>query len=87
METDMFFGQYEVLRYLSQRRAAVLQAGEQLWKKIKAQIKIVSLAMLYMSAWSFDNQESPAYFENRIKPKVYLRRITRSTMYEQVPFC
>ena len=26
-------------------------------------------------------RESPAQFENRIKPRVYVRRITRSTLY------
>ena len=31
--------------------------------------------------------ESPAQFENRIKPLVYIRRITHSTMYEKAPFC
>ena len=32
---------------------------------------------------------SPSQFENRIKPWVYVRRITRtrSTMYEKAPFC
>ena len=30
---------------------------------------------------------SPAQFENRIKPQVYVRRVTRSTMYEQAPIC
>ena len=29
------------------------------------------------------NRESPAQFENRIKPRVYVSRITRSTMYEK----
>ena len=29
------------------------------------------------------NPESPAQFENRIKPRLYVRRITRSTMYEK----
>ena len=31
--------------------------------------------------------ESPAQFEKRIKPRVYVRRITHSTMYEKAPFC
>ena len=31
--------------------------------------------------------ESPAQFENRIKPLVYIRQITHSTMYEKAPFC
>ena len=31
-------------------------------------------------------QESLAKFENRIKPWVYIRRITRSTMVEKAPF-
>ena len=35
----------------------------------------------------FDIRESPAKFEYRIKPRVYVRRITRSTMYENTPFC
>ena len=30
--------------------------------------------------------ESPAQFENQIKPQVYVRRITR-TVYEKAPFC
>ena len=29
------------------------------------------------------NKESPAQFENRIKPRVYVRCITRNTMYEK----
>ena len=41
--------------------------------------------------WYWDccqsNRESPPQFENRIKPRVYVRRITRSTMYEKSPFC
>ena len=32
------------------------------------------------------NRESPAQFENRIKPRVYVRRITRSTMYGKASF-
>ena len=31
--------------------------------------------------------EKPAQFENGIKPWVYVRRITRSTMYKKAPFC
>ena len=34
---------------------------------------------------SWPNRESPAQFENRIKPRVYVMRITRSTMYEKDP--
>ena len=37
------------------------------------------------------NRYSPAQFENRIKPRrymyMYVRRITRSTMYQKAPFC
>ena len=33
------------------------------------------------------NRESPAQFEHRIKPRMYVRRVTRSTMYEKAPFC
>ena len=33
------------------------------------------------------NRESPAQCENRIKPRVYVRRIRRSTMYENAQFC
>ena len=29
------------------------------------------------------NRESPAQFENQIKPQVYVRRIARSTMYKK----
>ena len=32
-------------------------------------------------------RESPAQFENRIKPRVYVRRIRGSTMYKKTPFC
>ena len=32
-------------------------------------------------------RESPAQFANLIKPRVYIRRITRSTMYVKAPFC
>ena len=32
------------------------------------------------------NRESPAQFENRIMPWVYVRRVTHSTMYEKAPF-
>ena len=28
-----------------------------------------------------------AQFEKRIKPRVYVRRITRSTMYKKAPIC
>ena len=31
--------------------------------------------------------ESPAQFENPINPRVYVRRVTHSTMYEKAPFC
>ena len=31
--------------------------------------------------------ESPAQLENPIPPWVYVRRITRSTLYEEAPFC
>ena len=30
--------------------------------------------------------ESPAQFDNRIKPGVYVRGIMRGTMYEKAPF-
>ena len=30
--------------------------------------------------------ESPPQFENRIKARVYVRSITRSTMYQKAPF-
>ena len=33
-----------------------------------------------------DNLESPTQFENRMKPRVYVRRLTLSTMYEKAPF-
>ena len=33
------------------------------------------------------NWESPAQFENLIKPQVYVRRIKCSTMYKKAPFC
>ena len=33
------------------------------------------------------NQESPAQFENRIKPQVYVMRITLSPMNEKALFC
>ena len=33
------------------------------------------------------NWESPAQFENQIKPCVYVRCITPSNMYEKAPFC
>ena len=33
------------------------------------------------------NRESPAQFENQIKSRMYVRRISRSTMYEKAPFC
>ena len=32
-------------------------------------------------------QENPAQVENRIKPRMYVRRITRGNMYEKAPFC
>ena len=31
--------------------------------------------------------ESPAQFENQIKPLVYIRQITHSTMYKKAPIC
>ena len=33
------------------------------------------------------NWESPAQVESRIKPRMYVRRITSSTMYEKAQFC
>ena len=33
------------------------------------------------------NQESLAQIENQIKPRVYVRRIRRSTISEKVSFC
>ena len=32
-------------------------------------------------------QESPPQFENWIMARVYVRSITRSTMYQKAPFC
>ena len=32
------------------------------------------------------NRESPAHYENRIKPRVYVWHVTRSTMYEKAPY-
>ena len=32
-------------------------------------------------------RESPAQFENRIKPRVYVRRIAHSTMYKRATLC
>ena len=32
-------------------------------------------------------RESPSQFENRIMPRVYIKSITRSTMYQKAPFC
>ena len=32
-------------------------------------------------------QESPPQFENQIMAQVYIRSITRSTMYQKAPFC
>ena len=33
------------------------------------------------------NRERLAQFDNRIKPRVYIRGITRCTIYEKAPFC
>ena len=33
------------------------------------------------------NHESPARFQNRIKPRVYVGHIMLSAMYEKAPFC
>ena len=35
----------------------------------------------------YRNRESLAQFDNLIKHWVYVRRITRTTMYEKAPFC
>ena len=32
-------------------------------------------------------RESPSQFKNRIMAQVYVRSITRSTMYQKAPFC
>ena len=32
-------------------------------------------------------RESPPKFENQIKARVFIRNITRSTMYRKAPFC
>ena len=34
----------------------------------------------------YTSRENPAQFENQIKPRMYVRRITRSTMYEVAHF-
>ena len=39
-------------------------------------------ATIYLKVNNYlNNRENPAQFENRIKPRVYVRRITHSTMY------
>ena len=34
-----------------------------------------------------NNRESSALFENRIKPQVYVRCITHSTIYDKTAYC
>ena len=41
----------------------------------------------YLSIQHSIIRESPPKFENRIMAKVYVRSITRSTMYQKAPFC
>ena len=47
------------------------------------EFKSVSISLSQTASTSWGNRESPAQFENRIKPRVYVRRITRSTMYKK----
>ena len=48
-------------------------------------IEYVMLATESMNYNTDSNRESPTQFENRIKPRVYVRRITRSNMYQKSP--
>ena len=43
-------------------------------------IWVVKFDYKYGRSWCV-NRESPVQFENRLKPRVYIRRIRRSTMY------
>ena len=44
------------------------------------------IAFVAIDSYADDNLESPAQFENQIKPRIYLRHIMRNTMYEKPPF-
>ena len=47
---------------------------------------VISLRRLNTSSNTISAlRESPSQFENRIMPRVYIRSITRSTMYQKAP--
>ena len=48
-------------------------------------IYVINEGIKVKSKWV--NRESPAQFQNRIMPQLYVRHIIRSTMYEKAPFC
>ena len=60
---------------------------------IKVFETVIFGTLLFFSDWgtpdrqTYDVQSGKPKFENRIKPRMYVRRITRSNMYEKVPFC
>ena len=51
-----------------------------------APLGALSHKMFYQSK-AYTNREILAHFEDLIEPRVYVRRITRSTMYEKAPDC
>ena len=50
-----------------------------------AQLK--SIILIIMTLWGEKTiRESPSQIENQIMSRVYIRSITRSTLYQKVPF-
>ena len=50
-------------------------------------VKAWSFRRAFAFEWDGSFQESRPQFENRIMVQVYVRSITRSTMYQKAPFC
>ena len=68
-----------------------MRDGIMIWGSLSNQISELLLfnsSYVSMETTPMCNGESLAQFENRIKPRVYVRRISCSTMYEKkAPFC
>ena len=48
---------------------------------------VCGVSVAFLGTYNTHNRDSPAQFENRIKPRDYVRPIMRNTMYEKAPFC
>ena len=50
-------------------------------------ISLIKIRQEFLRLGAWPIQESPPQFENRIMARVYIRNITRSTMFQKAPFC